>query len=333
VNREYERRHYVRREQIRGKTDFDIHPHDFAEAVRANDRQVIEVGEPIQFEETVSTNDGERLCVVAKFPLRDRAGRPYAVCGIARDITERKQPEDEIRQLNASLEKRVVERTMELVRSNQQLRQAEEQLRKRSEQLQNHRDVLLELAHFDKSNLDRALQRICSISAATLDVARVSYWSVLEDDSGISCEVLYLRNKDSFDQQFKGRRLGFAQYPEYFEELSAKRPIVANDVLAHPATGGLAESYLKPLGISSLLDAPVWECGEGVGVLRHEHVGPPRDWSAEESTLFRRSRRWYRWRWRNQIARRPKNSCTKARRGCGKARSASAEPFVPAQPL
>ena len=222
---------------------------------------------------------------------------------------------------------------MELVRSNQQLRQAEEQLRKRSEQVQNHRDVLLELAQSDKSNLDRALQRICSISAATLDVARVSYWSVLEDDSGISCEVLYLRNKDSFDQEFKGRRLGFAQYPEYFEELSAKRPIVANDVLAHPATGGLAESYLKPLGISSLLDAPVWECGEGVGVLRHEHVGPPRDWSAEESTLFRRSRRWCHWRCMNQIARRPKNSCTKARRGCARARSASAEPFVPAQPL
>ena len=87
VNREYERRHHVRREQIRGKTDFDIHPCDFAEAVRANDRQVIEVGAPIQFEETVPTNDGERLCVVAKFPLRDRAGRPYAVCGIARDIT------------------------------------------------------------------------------------------------------------------------------------------------------------------------------------------------------------------------------------------------------
>jgi hypothetical protein len=34
--------------------------------------------------------------------------------------------------------------------------------------------------------------------------------------------------------------------------------------------------------ISSLLDAPVWECGEGVGVLRHEHVGPPREWSPEE---------------------------------------------------
>ena len=31
VNREYERRHQVQRDQIRGKTDFDIHPHDVAE--------------------------------------------------------------------------------------------------------------------------------------------------------------------------------------------------------------------------------------------------------------------------------------------------------------
>ena len=35
-----------------------------------------------------------------------------------------------------------------------------------------------------------------SVSAATLDVARVSYWSVQEDDSAISCEVLYLRDTD-----------------------------------------------------------------------------------------------------------------------------------------
>ena len=41
VNREYERRHQVQREQIRGKNDFDIHPQDVAERVRANDRHVI----------------------------------------------------------------------------------------------------------------------------------------------------------------------------------------------------------------------------------------------------------------------------------------------------
>jgi PAS fold len=48
-----ERCYQVRRDQIRGKTDFDIHPPEIAEAVRAHDRQVIEAGVPIHFEEVV----------------------------------------------------------------------------------------------------------------------------------------------------------------------------------------------------------------------------------------------------------------------------------------
>ena len=205
----------------------------------------------------------------------------YGVMAL-RTREERKRAESEIRQLNASLEKRVAERTIELVQSNDQLKRAEEQLRKHGEQLQKHRDVLLELACSGKSDLEKALQRICSLSAATLEVARVSYWSLQENNSAIGCEVLYLRNAQSCDEQFKGTRLGLSDCPAYFEALAAKRPIVADRVLTHPATSGLAENYLKPLGISSMLDAPVWVRAEVVGVLCHEHTGPPRDWSAEE---------------------------------------------------
>ena len=201
---------------------------------------------------------------------------------VYRDISEQKRVQSEICQLKASLEKCVAQCTIELVRANDQLKRAEEQLRKRSEQVQKHRDVLLELARTDKSDFARALQKICSLSAAALDVARVSYWSVQEDGSAISCEVLYRRDTESFDSQIKGSRLDFAKYPAYFAELAGKRPVVANHAMTHPVTSGLAENYLKPLAISSILDAPVWECGEGVGVLRHEHIGPARVWSAEE---------------------------------------------------
>ena len=45
---------------------------------------------------------------------------------------------------------------------------------------------------------------------------------------------------------------------------------------------GLVAGYLNPLGITSLLDVPVWVRGEVVGVICHEHIGPAREWSAEE---------------------------------------------------
>lgn len=93
VNREYERRYRVRREEIRGKSDFDIHSREVAEAVRANDLRVIEAGEPSRFEEVVPSVDGEAAYLAVKFLLRDRAAKPYAVCGIATDITELKRAE------------------------------------------------------------------------------------------------------------------------------------------------------------------------------------------------------------------------------------------------
>ena len=200
----------------------------------------------------------------------------YGVLAL-RTREERERAEREVRQLNASLEKRVDERTIELVRSNDQLRRAEEQLRRHGEEVEIHRDVLLELAHSDKSDFGKAIEKICSLSATTLDVARVSYWSLQENDSAIACELLYLRDSGGVDEQFKGSRLAASDCPAYFAALTSKRPVVADHALTYPATSGLAKTYLQPLGISSMLDAPVWVGGKVVGVLCHEHTGPSRD--------------------------------------------------------
>lgn len=59
----------------------------------------------------------------------DDAGRPVRAVGVNIDITERRQAEERIRELNESLEQRVRERTAELMAANAALRDKEAQLR------------------------------------------------------------------------------------------------------------------------------------------------------------------------------------------------------------
>jgi PAS domain S-box-containing protein len=123
INCEFERRHQVRRDQIRGKTDFDIHAAEVAEAVRANDRQVIEAGVPIHFQEFVPSEEGVRYWIAAKFLLRDRRGKPYAVCGISTDITELKRAEELQATMARERELLAQQRATELAKANAALRE------------------------------------------------------------------------------------------------------------------------------------------------------------------------------------------------------------------
>jgi PAS domain S-box-containing protein len=91
VNRLWEKRFRLSREQVRGRSVCDVHPREQAEALLANDRRVLESGAPLEFEEEVTQADGPHTYLSVKFPLRDRSGTAYAVCGISMDISDRKK--------------------------------------------------------------------------------------------------------------------------------------------------------------------------------------------------------------------------------------------------
>ncbi|HEY7184206.1 MAG TPA: PAS domain S-box protein, partial [Blastocatellia bacterium] len=104
INRLYEAMHGVTDSEVKGKTDHDIHAKEVADAVRANDMEVIAANRPLEFEEQIDTADGQRQFISLKFPLCDDSGRPYGICGIATDITERKRAEVALRESNEKLQ-------------------------------------------------------------------------------------------------------------------------------------------------------------------------------------------------------------------------------------
>jgi len=69
-------------------------------------------------------------------PFLDEKAKPYQYVAISADITQRKQTEEEIKMLNEELEKRVNERTEELVIANRDLRIAGEQFKEVNKELE-----------------------------------------------------------------------------------------------------------------------------------------------------------------------------------------------------
>ncbi|HSP98186.1 MAG TPA: PAS domain-containing protein [Candidatus Dormibacteraeota bacterium] len=103
VNRRYENLFGVDCADWIGRTDHELFPKEVADALRANDLRVAEAGTSMHIEEVVPTAECERTYLSIKFPLRDREGAIYGVCGMATDITERQQIEAALRRSEATL--------------------------------------------------------------------------------------------------------------------------------------------------------------------------------------------------------------------------------------
>lgn len=104
-NREFEKISHASSEAVIGKTDEDLFSPEQAASFHAHDRKVLETGVPLAFEEVALHDDGPHTSIVHKFPLRDAAGKTYAIGGIVIDITPRKRMEELLRALSLITEK------------------------------------------------------------------------------------------------------------------------------------------------------------------------------------------------------------------------------------
>ena len=118
----------TRPDEVTGKTDLDIFPAELANQYYGDEQALMESGQPLNREETVvNPRTGEkRWLQTTKIPLRDKNGKVVGVMGINRDITDRKQMEEALRQSRDELEQRVIKRTAELSAKNAELAQTNE---------------------------------------------------------------------------------------------------------------------------------------------------------------------------------------------------------------
>ncbi len=163
------------------------------------------------------------------------------------------------------------------------LKRREEEARESERRLSKQNEVLVALARskaIARGDLGGALKEITEASARTLDAERASVWVFTQDRKMIRCLDLFERGSDSHSS---GAELTAHDYPNYFRALEEDRTIAAHDAHTDPRTREFSSSYLTPLGITSMLDAPVRGSGRVEGVICYEHVGPKRRWHYEES--------------------------------------------------
>jgi len=243
---------YPRAELI-GKSDYDVFPKREADFFTAMDRQVLQQGRLFDIpEEPIETRwKGRRLLHTKKVPINGDDGTPLYLLGISEDITERKQ--------------------MERVEQE------------RTRLLEQQQIALCELAKHDAvytGKFEDALRMITETGSRVLGVERASIWTFNEQGAALELLDLYERTPN---RHITGFTLAAQDYPSYFQAIAdEEHAIAADDAHIDSRTREFSHSYLIPLGIGAMLDAPVRRRGQVVGVLCHEHVGGPRSWSREE---------------------------------------------------
>jgi PAS domain S-box-containing protein len=125
-----------KRQDILGKDDYEVFPKEAA-FFQEKDRDVLREGRLLDIpEEPIDTPHGRRWLHTKKIPILKPDGTPGHLLGISIDITERKLAVEALERAHVELERRVAERTSELVEANARLTREMNERQRAQEALQ-----------------------------------------------------------------------------------------------------------------------------------------------------------------------------------------------------
>ena len=152
VNRSYAQAFHAKPEEFVGKDNLEVgfpeelvkgSPEKGIRGLWTDDRQVMDSGEILTIPRDLVAVDGEmRVFDTVKVPLRNAEGQVWGLLGIARDMTELKQAEEELRNYRDRLAELVEKRTAELRLANERLRQEVVERRRAEEKVKENEQFL-----------------------------------------------------------------------------------------------------------------------------------------------------------------------------------------------
>ncbi len=202
-------------------------------------------------ETTVRTRDGRKAIVeTSATPIFGPDGSFQGYRSIERDITQRMQTEQVLRDT---------------------LRRAREQLAITS--LISQSNALL------SGDVESLAHEITELGAGAMGCERVNVWWFDESEADLTCIDLF---EATAKRHSSGAVLHESEYGLEFRTLKAAKYVDANDPLTDPRTAGYIETYVKPIGITSMLDVAVQTSTRTFGLICFEHVGKPHIWEKDE---------------------------------------------------
>jgi PAS domain S-box-containing protein len=155
----------------------------------------------------------------------------------------------------------------------------------REERMVRQNEALVRLARSEKLAGGQWLEVLSEVTEAAswaLETERTSVWLYDGQRSHLRCGNLFERGPE---RHSSGAELAAEDYPAYFAALREEHTIAAHDARTDARTREFTADYLVPLGITSMLDAPIRAGGAIAGVICHEHVGPVRRWEVDEQNF------------------------------------------------
>jgi two-component system cell cycle sensor histidine kinase/response regulator CckA len=142
-----------------------------------------------------------------------------------------------------------------------------------------YQDALLRLSRLSVRGgrtAEDVMREAGDLVSSTLQVARIGIWFLIDEGRAIRCAFLYQRGRL---EAYEGTILHAADFPAYFQAIAESRSVAVFDSVGDGLADEFREAYLQPLGITSMLDVPIYRGGRVAGIICHEHVGPPRRWT------------------------------------------------------